>query len=253
MPFTNFPARTMFDTVIHWERLRSGKERGEPRPGGDFEQLRWSHVFAYAGPSCYFSRHSTGDAVLYFKPALDTSQQGTVSPFDSGALEDPTPKLQPWAPLSLPERWQFLQDHVHPLQEWRERFEQWLVHCYRDPARYLDTLVDRYTAGTPDRTLPPELLEHNGPNGLLKYPAGPCADRRAWTWEARFEGPVFFRHLQAVHVARDRVQAVRNQLRRLRPLKGLHIKVVGLPRKFSANADTLYEDSGRVLRKLVEL
>lgn len=253
MPFTHFPDRARFETFLHWQRLLSHKDQGRPQPVGDFEQFRWGHVFAYAGPSCYFSNQSIGDAIVYFQPELESGQQGTASPFDSGALEDPTPKLQPWAGHSIEERWRFLQTSSHPLAQWRERFEEWLVHCYHQPARYLDTPADRHAAGVPDRTRPPELLEHNGPNGLQKYPEGPCADRRAWTWEVRFENPVAFRHIQALHVARHRVQAALSQMSRLQFLQGRHIEVKALPSGVDANADTLYTDSGRVLRQLVGL
>jgi hypothetical protein len=82
MPFTHFPARTRFETFVRWEWLRSWSDMNEPQPRGDFEQLRWSHVFAYAGPSCYYSNRSAGDAVIYFQPSLDSGQPGAVSPFD---------------------------------------------------------------------------------------------------------------------------------------------------------------------------
>jgi len=251
MPFTNFPARTRLETAIHWERLRSSKDLGDPQPSEDFKQLRWAHVFAYAGPSCYYSHHSTGDAVLYFQPGLDAKQQGSVAPFDSGSLEEPTPKLQPWAGRFLAERWAFLQAESHPLAGWRARFQEWLTYSYKDPARYLETSPDRYAAATPDRTRPSELLEHNGPEGVRKYGEGNCADRRAWIWEVRFESPVSFRDIKALHVARDRVRAATELMSRLHLFSGVDIEVIALPRGVDASADTLYEDSGRALRRLV--
>jgi hypothetical protein len=251
MPFTNFPARTRFEKFIHWERLLSGKDMDDAQPSGDFEQLRWGHVFTYAGPSCYYSHHSTGDAVVYFQPSLESGQQGAVAPFDSGSLEEPTPKLQPWAGQPIAERWTLLQDASVPLKGWRARFEDWLRHCYKDPARYLETSANRYAAAVPDRTRPPELLHHNGPEGVRKYGIGNCADRRAWLWEARFEAPVSFRHIKALHVARDRVRAVLDMTSGLHLLAGVHIEVIALPRGVNASADTLYEDSGRALKRLV--
>jgi hypothetical protein len=166
-------------------------------------------------------------------------------------MEEPTPKLQPWANRSLAERWAFLQAESLPLAGWRERFQEWLTYCYKDPARYLETSPDRYAAATPDRTRPPELLEHNGPEGVRKYGVGNCADRRAWIWEVRFESPVSYRELKALHVARDRVRAAVELMSRLHLFSGVDIEVIALPRGVDASADTLYADSGRALRRLV--
>ncbi len=253
VPFVHFPSRTRFPTFLHWQRLASRKGLGEPQPSGDFEQLRWGHVFAYAGPCCYRSNDSIGDAVAYFQPSLDTAQSGTVSPFDSGALEEPSPKLQPWAGRALKVRWQFLGKYSVPLPGWRDGFEKWLVHCYAAPERYLDSSADRYAAGLPDRLRPPALLQHNGPSGRARYGEGQCGDRRTWTWEARFEQPVPFVRLQALHVARDRVHAALMEVSRLRLASRPSITIKALPAGQDASADTLYEDSGRVLRQLIGL
>jgi hypothetical protein len=253
LPFVHFPARTRFPTFLHWERLQSHKAQGEAAPSGNFEQLRWGHVFAYAGPCCYRSSDSIGDAATYFQPSLDSAQSGAISPFDSGALEDPTPRLQPWASRTLTARWQFLRKSSVPLTGWRAEFQRWLMHCYAAPERYLDSTPDRYAAGLPDRTRPPAILQHNGPRGRSTYGEGSCADRRAWTWEARFEHPVSLVRLQALHLARDRVQEALREVSRLRFATRLSIDIKALPAGQDASADTLYEDSGRVLRQLMGL
>jgi hypothetical protein len=231
----------------------SRKELGEARPSGDFEQLRWGHVFAYAGPCCYRSNDSIGDAALYFLPSLDTVQSGAVAPFDSGSLEDPNPRLQPWAGRTLKARWQFVQKSSMPLSGWRARFEEWLLHCYPWPDHYLDSSADRYAAGVPARLRPPMLLQHNGPRGRDTYGEGQCGDRRAWTWEVRFEQPVPFVRLQALHLARDRVRKALLEVSRLRFAARDSITIKALPWGQDASADTLYQDSGRVLRELMGL
>ncbi len=251
IPFVHFPSRTRFPTFLHWQRLVSRKALGEAQPAGDFEQLRWGHVFAYAGPCCYRSNDSIGDAVIYFLPSLDTVQSGAVAPFDSGSLEDPHPKLQPWAGRTRRVRWQLLQKHSLSLVGWRARFEKWLLHCYTTPDRYLDSSADRYTAGLPDRLRPPTLLQHNGPHGRVTHGEGQCGDRRAWTWEARFEQPVPFVRIQALHLARDRVRAALLEVSRLRFSSRPSIAIKALPWGQDASADTLYADSGRVLRELI--
>jgi hypothetical protein len=129
IPFVHFPARTQFSTFLSWERLLSRKEQKVPQPTGDFELLRWAHVFVYAGPCCYRSNDSIGDAVAYFHPTLDTDQGGALAPFDSGSLEEPTPKLRPWAKRPIAERWRFLQKSSVPLTGWRAEFEKWLTYC----------------------------------------------------------------------------------------------------------------------------
>jgi len=159
--------------------------------------------------------------------------------------------LRPWADRALVERWRFLQKASVPLAGWRAEFQRWLIHCYVTPTRYLDSAPDRYTAGLPDRTRPPAILQHNGPRGRSTHGEGQCADRRAWTWEARFEQPVPFIRLQALHLARDRVQEALREVSQLHFAAQLSIEVKALPPGQDASADTLYEDSGRVLRQLM--
>jgi hypothetical protein len=166
-------------------------------------------------------------------------------------LEEPTPKLQPWAEQPIAERWKLLQDSSFPLKGWRARFEEWLAYCYKEPECYLETPPDRYAAGLPNRTRPLEILQHNGPEGARRHGGGNCADRRAWTWEARFGAPVSFRHIKALHLPRDRVQAALDLMSRLQLFAGINIEVIALPRGVDASADTLYEDSGRALKRLV--
>jgi len=253
IPFVHFPSKTEFSKFLAWQRLQSRRDQQLPEPTGDFEHLRWAHVFAYAGPSCYRSNDSIGDAVAYFQPTLETEQGGALVPFDSGSLEEPKPKLRPWARRSIADRWRFLQKSIVPLENWRAKFEKWLLYCYASPDRYLDSSADRYTAGAPDRTRPPALLQHNGAQGRSTYGEELCADRRAWTWEAHFDKPVSFVRLRALHLARDRVQAALNQMSRLRFASQASIELKTLPPGQDASADTLYEDSGRVLRELIGL
>jgi hypothetical protein len=62
-----------------------------------------------------------------------------------------------------------------------------------------------------------------------------------------------FVRLQALHVARDRVHAAMLEVSRFRPPSDPPITIKALPAGQDASADTLYEDSGRVLRQLIGL
>jgi len=100
-------------------------------------------VFVYAGPSCYFSRDSIGDSILYFAPGAEDGRTGGATAFDSGSLEEPKPRLRPWASRSVQERWTFFVKRQVPLPGWRKRLERWLAASYDAPDRYLETLADR--------------------------------------------------------------------------------------------------------------
>jgi hypothetical protein len=224
--------------------------RGAPLDPGHFEQLRGEHVFFYAGPSCYYRRDAIGDAVLYFDPSAEEGQLGGASPFDSGALEDPTPKLRPWAQASLAKRWKLFQKHAMTLDAWRAAFEQWLAASYDEPDRYLDTSPNRWEAGQPDRLMPPELLEHNGARGHAQH-GDDCADRRAWTWEIRIADRLSFARVRAVHVPFRQVRKAYDVAARIRWTSGLVPEVKALRRGEEPTPDTLYVDSERVLRELI--
>jgi hypothetical protein len=156
MPLVHYPATTPFAAWSTWpDGLMSHAARGVPIAPGNFEQLRGTHVFFYAGPCCYYRHGCVGDAVLYFDPSVEEDQDGEATPFDSGALEDPTPRLRPWAQAPVAERWSFLQEHARPIDGWRSRFEAWLSTSYSDPERYLETSANRWEAGQPDRLTDP--------------------------------------------------------------------------------------------------
>jgi hypothetical protein len=207
MPFVHFPAGRRLSEWKSWGAFRSRVHQGMAPPSQEpFDILRASHVFAYAGPCCFAAPEHFGDVAAYMNPALDTRGRGAVSPFDSGALEGDDARLQPWARRSKQERWRFLQRHMHPLASWRRTFEQWLLYCYASPERYLECSEDRYAAGRPERKRPLALREHNGVSGRARYGEEHCADRRAWTWEARFEEPLPFSEIRLLHVPADRLQ-----------------------------------------------
>jgi hypothetical protein len=205
IPFVHFPPSKRIEEWKDWGAFKSRTHQGaSPASTDSFDVLRASHVFAYAGPCCFAAAGHHGDAAAYLYADVDRRIDGEASPFDSGALEGDDARLQPWARHSKEERWKFLQQHVHPFSSWRQEFERWLLHCYTDPGRYLESSADKYAAGVPDRTRPPELLEHNGVNGRTLYGEKYCADRRTWTWEARFKDPVPFEEIRLLHVTKDR-------------------------------------------------
>jgi hypothetical protein len=251
MPLVHYPAKTRLEDWARWpDGLLSNSVRGTPSVSGDFEQLRASHVFFYAGPSCYHHRAAIGDAVLYFDPATEDGKSGSAGPFDSGALEEPTPKLRPWAQQSVRERWDLLMQHKSTIANWRDRFREWLAMSYDDPDRYLDTSADRWSAGQPDRLDPAEILEHNGSRGYATYGAD-CADRRAWTWEVRIEERVSYTHVRALHVPARRFRKAQQIADTMRWPTGFAPEVITLDPGVEATPDTLYADSGRALKEIV--
>ncbi|MDI1430892.1 hypothetical protein [Polyangium sorediatum] len=235
-----------------WSGLESKAARGLAIPDDDFGRLRGNHVFAYAGPSCFYSKQCIGDALLYFDPAAENGRTGSTTPFDSGSLEDPSPKLMPWAQQSIEARWTFLEQQMIPLAGWREHFATWLSRAYDAPDRYLETASDRCAAGEPDRLDPPELLEHNGSRGREKYGPNECGDRRAWTWEVRIAWRLPFEHVRALHVPFDALQQALEVAEKLRWSTGETPTIETLAPEVAAHSQTLYEDSGRVLRELVK-
>jgi len=251
MPLVHFPVSTKFETWSVWPELQSHAARGVAVEGDPFSKLRSEHVFTYAGPSCFSKPGSVGDALLYFDPSVEQGRGGSASPFDSGSLEDPTPRLQPWASRSLEERWVFLMQHTAPLDAYRERFGEWLAASYDDPDRYLHTSPDRYASGEPDRTQPAELLEHNGTRGRQRYGEGLAGDRRAWTWEVRFLQTLPFDRVCALHVPFDFLEKASAVAQRMAWGTGEIPRVETLEPGVSAGFRALYADSGRVLEELV--
>ena len=251
MPLVHYPVASKLADWSTWpDGLLSHAARGARIDGDHFEQLRGEHAFFYAGPSCYCRRDAIGDAVLYFDPSAEEGQLGGASPFDSGALEDPTPRLRPWAQTSLAKRWKLFEEHAMRLDAWRAAFAQWLAASYDEPDRYLDTSPNRWEAGQPDRLTPPEILEHNGARGHAQH-GGDCADRRAWTWEVRIAGSLPFARVQAVHVPFRQARKAYDIASRMRWTSGFVPEVKTLRRGEEPTPDTLYVDSGRVLRELI--
>lgn len=208
-PFVHHPGGASVIAFAAWGSLRPPTARGAPPRRADAAaRFRDGHVFAYAGPACFVS--DLGKVVLFFgRLAEAEGSPGAVCRFDSGALLEPRPMcLQPWAGARPPgtpgRRLDFARVDACStrLTQWRERFEAWLLDSYDDPSRYLEDSGDRYRDGRPDRLVPEELLRENGRAG--------AADRRAWTWEARFGGELGVGSVLAVLVPDEQVaQAVR--------------------------------------------
>jgi hypothetical protein len=265
MPFVHFPSGRVFAEWKSWGALKSQTHRGlKPASNDPFDVLRASHVFAYAGPCCFAAATDNGDVAAYFSAALDQHSPGETSPFDSGALEgepagSAVPEgqrahLQPWAQQTREERWKFFRRQVRQFQNWRQAFETWLLDCYNEaPGHYLDTAEDRYAAGTPSQTSPRAILQHNGTRGCALYGPGACADRRAWTWEARFEQPVPFTEVALLHVPNHRFQDVQEAI--LEESLGFGAasppRVLPLPPDANASPDALYFHSRAAIEELL--
>jgi len=253
IPLVHFPARLPLHDWANWPELTSPSTRGLSRGADVFARLRDTHVFTYAGPCCYGggSQPPIGNAVLYLSPDAELGQSGEASAFDSGSLED-RPRLQPWAALPIDERWTFLRTHTRVLRDWRQHFRKWLAFCYDDPWRYLQSDEDLLLAGLPERSDPPEILDHNGPAGAHQY-SGHCGDRRAWTWEVRFHQRLPWRaHVRLLHVtvaALERANDVADEIERM---TGKRPDVRALPHDVMADFDAFFEASGPILRECIE-
>lgn len=240
IPLCHFPASRTLAEWISWGQLVPNAHRSPrpPEPHNPFVAFRDDHVFFYAGPCCFARPDAAGDAAAYFRPPPQVEAQVGATPFDSGALEPPDARLQPWAARPVAERWDFLMSQ-RVTAGWRARMQAWLQACYDIPHRYLESSADPYSAGLPDRTEPPELRTHNGKLG--------AADRRAWTWEVQCPEPVAFDAIEVLHVPADRVQ---DALR----LRGQRtFQVVGAAVDSAVGAAVLYEASGELLAELIGL
>jgi hypothetical protein len=255
IPLVHYPANDRFedwaDGSSRWPALLSKEARGAVPPSDPFGMLRCRHVFFYAGPPCYFRDGCAGNAALYFDSSPRDGQAGGTLPFDSGSLEEPTPKLRPWAQQPVEERWRFIDEHRRALSGWRDGLERWLAASYDKPDRYLETTRDRYAAGEPDRLHPPELLEHNGTRGYARY-NGDCADRRAWTWEIHVAGEMPLNAVRAVQVPFALLRLAESWAEQVESVHGVRPEVVTLPHDEPADHDSLYADSGRVLKVLID-
>lgn len=247
MPFVHFPADAALEEAAEWRALRSRSQRTPLSPRATrAEKLRGESVCAYAGPCCYAPKRAVGVVALYFKPDIDQTKGGATTPFDSGALTEREPCLQPWAArvragtMSVDQCVDFVEKHSLPLAGWRAPFQSWLQHCYADPMRYLETTDDSWNAGVPDRTRPVELATHNGAAGRAKSKRR-CADRRAWTWETRFSDALEYEHLLCVHAAADSFEDA---------LAAFSCRIRTLPPGVAAGAKALYLHSGSLLAEL---
>lgn len=252
MPLVHFPATANFQ---EWSSKWSHELRPANRKLGRtdrFGALCDNHVFFYAGPCCYYVEGGIGNAAMYFAPGLEHGRTGDVTPFDSGALE-PRPRLQPFRRNAASEDklWSFFRKHCVPLDGWREVFTEWLIHCYDEPNRYIDSTRDRYTAGEPNRTRPQYLLQHNGTRGVAKYGPDECGDRRTWTWEIRVEQNVSMDEVAVLQVgfaAFEDAKAFADDIAS-RTTRRPHVHV--LPPELEASHDTLYADSHNILQAMV--
>jgi hypothetical protein len=148
------------------------------------------------------------------------------------------------------ECWSFFERYSVELTGFRDRFAQWLAASYDNPDRYLETIPDRYVAGIPDRLDPSELLEHNGERGRERYD-GDCADRRAWTWEVRIAGELPLTSVRALHVPFDILPLAGSLALEMESTSGISPEIKTLPADVPADFNTLYEDSGRVMKELI--
>lgn len=210
-------------------------------------------MFLYAGPACSASSGiHYGDSVLYFSPLVDEELAGHACPFDTGSCRPASDGgfLQPFAGEGAAACLAQIDDSSVPIAGWRDRMRGWLVACYEDPERYLETGVDRYINGEPDRTVPPEILENNGERGRARH--GKCADRRAWTWELRTTKAVGLRHLSVIHLPGYLIDE--EALRRVERMGSMDRppRLIAVRSDHETGAESLYRDSGRILRLFVE-
>lgn len=251
MPLVHYPANARFGEWFRWGGLASPSHRGLAPEPGPFNELRNAHVFVYAGPCCYYHDECIGDAVIYFAAGAEAGRVGSATPFDSGALEDDPPRLQPFRcnRTSELDRWSFFVEHRVALADWRMRFAEWLAHCYDDPNRYMDSDSDRYAAGEPDRTQPPELLEHNGTRGRDQHGIDECGDRRTWTWEVRVESTLPFESIAVLHVPFHAIEYASQFVDEMNHDGQAQIRP--LARDVIVSADIFYQFSGSILRELI--
>lgn len=260
MPLSHFPAQSTFFEWSSWPAQavvpRCLLVGATPEPSDPHDALRWRHAFLFGGPACFTVSGAVGDAVLYFHPKVDAQLRGDACPFDTGSCR-PAPKgcLQPFAALDDDGCLAQIQASSVPVAEWRAAMREWLDHCYQDPERYLETQGDRWSAGEPDRTQPPELGDQNGARGRKEKLR--CADRRAWTWEVRTTQPVGFEHLSAAHVASHLVDGDLLDLveeRRLEMERDLRepMRLIALLPGLVCGPDAFYADSEQVMRLLMK-
>ena len=98
--------------------------------------------------------------------------------------------------------------------------------------------------------MPAAILQHNGIAGRARY-GNECADRRAWTWEIRAAEGFGWHQIAAVHVPLDLLPEAGEFARTIEDLHGVLPEVRTLPLGEAGDYETLYLDSGRVLKELI--
>lgn len=245
MPCVHFPGDPTLGQVASWQSLSSPSARGvAPRDASESARVRHEHVFAFAGPSCYGGEVELGHVLLVFAPRFDG--RGEACPFDTGSLIEPSPRLQPLAAqlesgvMTEADALAFVRAESVPLEAFRAAFTKWLGDSYDDPDRYCEATDDRYADGEPNRLPMPALLAENGRLGRAKRER--CADRRAWTWELRFEGGLPFSELVAVVTSESHLQDA------LIAFDGIEVRL--LPAGERPGGDAFYRYSGTMLLEL---
>lgn len=246
IPLTHIPAERPVQEWSRWGALRSPKQLRRPQPPGTLDQIEWSHSFLYAGPCCY-AASVAGQSAMYFRPEVEAVLDGAVCPFDTGECRPARDggRLQPYATqddeaVCVAQ----IEASSRRMTGWRGELERWLHACYSQPDRYLETSDDPFVDGAPDRTEPPELLEHNGERGRAKHDR--CADRRAWTWELRSTEPVPFDQLALIHVQPNQYRDARAFVRDL-GAPGRRIRIEQTRGGAPAGTSTLYRQSNVML------
>ncbi len=255
MPLVHFPVTARFEewTTTWGQRLCRPADR-KPGRKDRFGALCDNHVFFYAGPCCYYRPGSIGNAAMYFAPGLELGRTGSGTPFDSGALE-PEPRLQPFRRngANVDQLWKFFLKHEAPLDRWRDTFATWLVDCYNEPLRYIETSADRHAAGQPDRMTPKYLLDNNGTRGAQRHGREECGDRRTWTWEIRVQQPVSMDDIKLLHVEFHSFANAHAFADDIEARTGIRPPVRTLPiDNHQASCDALYEGSHDILRELTQ-
>ena len=244
MPCVHFPGDPTLGQVASWRSLKSKSARGvAPLDADEGARVRHEHVFAFAGPSCFGGEVELGHVLLVFSPGLERA--GGACPFDTGSLLE-SPRLQPFAgqltsgTMTGEDALAFVRGQSVPLGEFRAAFAQWLADSYDDPERYCEATGDRYLDGEPNRLPVPSLLAENGRLGRAKHEL--CADRRAWTWELRFEHELPFSELVSVVTSESHLQDAFDAFG--------EVEVRLLPAGERPGGDAFYRYSGTMLLEL---
>ena len=216
-----------------------GRSALDPSRDPTFKALAEDHVFTFAGPCAYTRNGAIGDVALWFHPDVEKAATGSASPFDTGALEKG--HLHPWHTKSIDERRAFFERTRAPVPGWRVAFEAWLSASYTEPKRYLETDKGRVASGHPDGADPDSVFAANKGR----------PDRRAWTWEVRFERRLQLDDVEALLLPRRLLKVAFS--RRFGRTGGRKVKFFFITRETAVVADDLFRESGRICKRLVGL